>query len=308
MSYKKFLFTLISGFIALLLFNMAFEVAAQTLPTPTPAPYWACPAGQYGIPGEGCVDADPGHYVPVPNLQEQYACDPGNYQPASGAVSCIPAGPGHYVPTTAAVEQTACPPGYYQPASGAVTCFPADPGHYVDANGSAIQTKCAVGTYQPFAGSASCLLADPGYFVDTTGATEQTMCPVGYTSEAGAAECTPIGYTFTGFFQPVDMSALNVVKAGQAIPIKFSLDGDHGLGIMAAGYPASAPITCDNNAPLDAIAETVSAGSSSLSYNPDTDQYTYVWKTNKSWANTCRTLTIMLDDGSVHQANFKFSR
>jgi hypothetical protein len=49
------------------------------------------------------------------------------------------------------------------------------------------------------------------------------------------------------------MAALNVVKAGRAIPIKFSLSGDYGLGIMAAGYPASAPIACDNSAPTDAI-------------------------------------------------------
>jgi hypothetical protein len=126
----------------------------------------------------------------------------------------------------------------------------------------------------------------------------------------GATECTLVaaGYTFTGFFAPVDMAALNVVKAGRAIPIKFSLSGDYGLGIMAAGYPASAPIACDNSAPTDAIEETVSAGSSSLSYDPDTGQYTYVWKTNKTWANSCRTLTVMLDDGSVHQADFRFNR
>ena len=305
---KKFLFTLISGFIALLLFNMDFEVAAETLPTPTPAPYWACPAGQYGIPGEGCVDADPGHFVPGPGATEQIECPVGRYQPNSGSISCIIADPGHYVDTTGSAIQTKCAVGTYQPIAGSASCLLAGPGHYVSTTAATAQTACAPGNYQPASGAVSCIAADPGSYVPEPAATEQLLCPAGTTSSAAATECTPAGYTFTGFFQPVDMSALNVVKAGQAITIKFSLSGDHGLDIMAATYPASAPITCNNNAPLDAIEETVSAGSSSLSYNPDTDQYTYVWKTNKSWANTCRTLTVKLDDGSVHQANFKFSR
>ena len=47
-------------------------------------------------------------------------------------------------------------------------------------------------------------------------------------------------YNFSGFFQPVDnLPTLNAVKAGQAIPVKFSLNGDQGLSIFAAGYPRS---------------------------------------------------------------------
>jgi len=113
-------------------------------------------------------------------------------------------------------------------------------------------------------------------------------------------------YYFTGFFQPVDnLPTLNVVNAGRAIPVKFSLGGDQGLDIFAAGYPASAVVTCGSTAE-DAIEETVTAGSSSLSYDASTDTYTYVWKTNKSWTGTCRTLVVKLDNGSYHYANFKF--
>jgi hypothetical protein len=187
----------------------------------------------------------------------------------------------------------------------AVSCQLAQPGHYVDFQGAAGQTACSPGYYQPNSGATSCLAADPGFYVPAPAATEQLACPAGYTSEAAAIECTLVepGYTFTGFFAPVDMAALNVVKAGRAIPIKFSLGGDFGLDIMAAGYPASAPVACDSSLPLDSVEETVSAGSSSLSYDADSDQYTYVWKTNKGWANSCRILTIMLDDGSVYQAS-----
>ncbi|HVF25234.1 MAG TPA: PxKF domain-containing protein, partial [Anaerolineales bacterium] len=113
-------------------------------------------------------------------------------------------------------------------------------------------------------------------------------------------------YTFSGFFQPVDnLPVLNTVNAGRAIPVKFSLGGDQGLDIFAPGYPSSTVIACGSTAG-DAVEQTVTAGSSSLSYDSSTDQYTYVWKTEKAWAGTCRTLVVKLNDGTFHWANFKF--
>ncbi len=115
-------------------------------------------------------------------------------------------------------------------------------------------------------------------------------------------------YHFTGFFPPVDnQPMLNVVKAGSAIPVKFSLGGYQGPNIFAAGYPASAMVTCGSSIE-DAIEQTVTAGASSLSYDATTDQYTYVWKTDNSWANTCRTFVLKLNDGSYHRADFKFKK
>jgi len=116
----------------------------------------------------------------------------------------------------------------------------------------------------------------------------------------------PLHYNFTGFFQPVDNApVLNSVKAGSSVPVKFSLAGDQGLDIFLSGYPTSQQIACDSSASLDDIEQTVTAGGSSLSYDATTDQYTYVWKTNKSWAGTCRQLVVILKDGSIHTANFK---
>jgi hypothetical protein len=99
---------------------------------------------------------------------------------------------------------------------------------------------------------------------------------------------------------------LNVVTAGKAIPVKFSLSGNKGLNIFAAGSPSSVTISCDGTAPQDDIEETVNAGGSSLSYTALTDQYNYVWKTENSWKNTCRQLIVRLNDGTEHRANFKF--
>lgn len=114
-------------------------------------------------------------------------------------------------------------------------------------------------------------------------------------------------YNFLGFFQPVDnLPVLNVVNAGKAIPVKFSLSGNKGLNIFAAGSPSSVSISCDGSAPQSDIDETVNAGGSSLNYDAGADQYNYVWKTQNSWKNTCRQLILTLNDGTEHRANFKF--
>jgi hypothetical protein len=56
-----------------------------------------------------------------------------------------------------------------------------------------------------------------------------------------------VGYGFNGFFQPVDKDKLNIVKAGSAIPVKFSLGGNQGLAIFATGSPASIATSCGVN-------------------------------------------------------------
>jgi hypothetical protein len=114
-------------------------------------------------------------------------------------------------------------------------------------------------------------------------------------------------YDFSGFFAPVDNpDVMNRIQAGSAVPVKFGLAGDQGLDIFAEGYPRSRLIGCDSAAPVDNIEQTVSAGESGLTYDATADQYTYVWKTSKAWGATCRQLVAKLDDGTVHQANFRF--
>jgi hypothetical protein len=90
--------------------------------------------------------------------------------------------------------------------------------------------------------------------------------------------------------------------------VNLSLDGFKGFGVMAAGYPQSQPIACDAGAPVDVVETTLPARFSVLLYDPVTDTYVYLWKTDRSWAGTCRQLVVKLDDGSVHRANFQFTR
>ena len=117
----------------------------------------------------------------------------------------------------------------------------------------------------------------------------------------------PLLYTFTGFSQPVDnLPTVNQMKAGGAVPVKFSLGGNQGLDIFEDGYPKSQTIPCNSTASVDGVEETLTAGSSSLTYDASSDTYSYVWKTEKSWAGTCRQLVVKLTDGTYHRANFQF--
>jgi Tol biopolymer transport system component len=116
-----------------------------------------------------------------------------------------------------------------------------------------------------------------------------------------------VQYPFNGFFAPVDNEpVINVAKAGSAIPVIFSLGGNQGLNIFASGYPKSQTIACDSTAPADGIDSTLTAGGSSLSYDSSSGRYTYVWKTDKSWAGTCRAFVLKTVDGVTHRADFKF--
>jgi hypothetical protein len=146
----------------------------------------------------------------------------------------------------------------------------------------------------------------------TTVATDQRGYgrPAAAACDAGAFEfgAQPV-LAFTGFFAPVDDPPfVNRVKAGAGVPVKFSLAGDQGLDIFASGSPTSRVIACETGVPQDGIEETVTAGGSSLTYDPAADTYTYVWKTGKTWRGTCRRLEMTLIDGTVHTADFHFTK
>ena len=114
-------------------------------------------------------------------------------------------------------------------------------------------------------------------------------------------------WDFTGFFPPIaNLPALNSVKAGSAVPIKFSLGRQPGTGRSwpTARRPrrrsTARPLAPTGPAQAITIAEA-------LSYRSDTDTYSLTWKTTKGWTG-CRLLTVELDDGTVHEAAFRFTK
>ena len=114
-------------------------------------------------------------------------------------------------------------------------------------------------------------------------------------------------YEFDGFYSPIDnQPTVNLATAGQAIPVKFSLGADEGLDILEPGYPRAVQIDCESGLDINVIEGTTTAGESTLTYDAATDTYHYVWKTDKAWKGTCRRLIVGLDDGSRHEADFRF--
>ena len=69
---------------------------------------------------------------------------------------------------------------------------------------------------------------------------------------------------------------VNAGKAGQTIPVTFSLGGNFGLDIFADGYPRSDGGPCTGG-PTDDIETTSNAAG--LKYDTATGLYAYHWKT-----------------------------
>ena len=194
------------------------------------------------------------------------------------------------------------------PTPPTISC-PADITVYLPLNSTATSTTVNFNV----TGSDNC-----GTPAITTDAPAGNDFPVGTTTvtatandgNGNTASCSfnvTVLYNFSGFFAPVDnLPVFNQMKAGQAVPTKFSLSGNKGLNIFAVGSPNSVQIACDSGAPISEVEETSTAGSSSLSYDATSDRYNYVWKTESSWKNTCRQLNVVLNDGTTHSALFKF--
>jgi hypothetical protein len=109
--------------------------------------------------------------------------------------------------------------------------------------------------------------------------------------------------TFTGFFAPVsNMPSMNSANAGSAIPVKFTVGGYSGSQVLKAGSPSSTQVQCNSGA-----AETGAAVGNVGTLQSVRNSYTYVWKTNSSWAGTCRKFVLTLADGSTHKALFRFA-
>jgi hypothetical protein len=112
-----------------------------------------------------------------------------------------------------------------------------------------------------------------------------------------------VHYAFDGFFRPVDNDGVNVVRMGQAVPLKFSLAGDHGLGVISKVKAVT--YACDAPRESVEITDAATPGQSELSYDADADQYVYVWKTAKKWDGNCALLAMQLNDGSWHFLKFQ---
>ena len=133
----------------------------------------------------------------------------------------------------------------------------------------------------------------------------------------GAQQSFNIGFRFVGFSAPVDNtnSYMNVLKAGQAIPLKWRLldANDQPVTNLAGVTVTAKTLSCSIGATED-LMEEVAAGSSGLQ-NLGNGYYQFNWASPKSYANSCKTLHLDLGEGKdangnpvTRTAQFRFNK
>jgi methionine-rich copper-binding protein CopC len=151
-------------------------------------------------------------------------------------------------------------------------------------------TFSAAGIQAPASQTIRVRGSDPGGLADTDAGVVNVILPTG------------------GFGRPIDdSSGPVVVKAGSVIPVKFSLGGNRGIDVLRAGYPASKAYTCGATPPDDANQPAASVGPGGLRYDSGADMYSFQWKTDKAWDDTCRVFVVGLKDGTNLKVAFQFN-
>jgi hypothetical protein len=153
-------------------------------------------------------------------------------------------------------------------------------------------------TYTP---AASYSGADSFTFKVNDGTVDSAAATVSITVE--------LHYNFGGFLQPIDTNVVNSANAGQTIPVKWRLTDANGVPISDPSSFVSVtsfatPGGCGGSA--DAIETYAASTAAGLQYLGD-GNWQFNWKTPKTYAGQCRTLSLNLKDGaSTRTASFMF--
>jgi hypothetical protein len=128
-------------------------------------------------------------------------------------------------------------------------------------------------------------------------------------AQAGSAGRCPIDdvITFTGFYAPLKGTDTVMARAGQGLPVKWNTFSN-GVSVEDSASDhtvTSREVGCDLDGPGDNPPVADAAGNSALRWDPDAGQYIFVWKTSRSWVNTCHELTVTYQDTPLTvQVNF----
>ncbi|MGH3372383.1 MAG: PxKF domain-containing protein, partial [Nocardioidaceae bacterium] len=118
---------------------------------------------------------------------------------------------------------------------------------------------------------------------------------------------TVLPWTLDGYYQPVNLAALNAVKAGSTVPLKFNVrrDGQTITDPAVLGARFGVVRTACPNEPLDPFEGFLSSGGTTLRYDPIGGQWIQNWATPKTAVGTCWKVTMTAADGSSISADFK---
>jgi hypothetical protein len=195
---------------------------------------------------------------------------------------------------TVTVVDTTAPAIVWQggPADGATYVFGSVP-----PAGSCMATDLVVGP-------VPCVVTGYG---TTVGAHTLTAAATDSANASAATRTYTVAkWTFSGFYQPVDMNGvLNVVKGGSTVPLKFEVfAGTTELtGTSAIKTFTQRQVTCGTTTGSDDI-EITSTGGTTLRYDSTGGQFIQNWQTPKQ-PGVCYIVTVTMQDGSTLSASFK---
>jgi TolB protein len=182
---------------------------------------------------------------------------------------------------------------------------PAVGGQYLIGSLVQVSFRC---TDQPYgSGVASCTSTlPPGDRADTSTVGRKTFTV--FATDGAGNRSSRDGYydvvwPFAGFFSPLDAD-VNNVRAGDTLPLRFSLSGYRGLDVVQPGWPQFSTVPCDGSVQLDGG----QPAGGSLEYNAKLDRYTWSWPSPKSLAGSCAQVVLELRDGTLHRATLRFGK
>ncbi len=118
-----------------------------------------------------------------------------------------------------------------------------------------------------------------------------------------------VSYTFEGFSAPIAAGQRTTVKAGAAVPVRWQLSDANGyvsdrsaiVDIRSYAFECGA-VDTGATATIEGTTEV-----SGLTYDTETNEWQYVWKTQRKWHNTCRQLVVTFADGQTASAVFEMT-
>jgi hypothetical protein len=164
-------------------------------------------------------------------------------------------------------------------------------------------------------GVAAQSVADGSHLLDTSTVGPKTFTVVAQDNAGNSSTniCSyHVIYDFLGaggFRVPIDNPpVLNTAKAGSGIPVKWQLPDGRGGFISDLSVVISIQrqqVACEDisSAVSDPV-ETTASGDSGLRFDPATNEYLYIWKTEKTQAGKCYIFLLNLNDGRQYRANF----
>lgn len=215
------------------------------------------------------------------------------------------------------------------PGSGSAEISACATGQTFVAAGSTVVVTCASLVLEVVTGSAEVVLgdglievsipedgkaeiaedADGGATVENLGSEPITVTVDGVEATIALGETSTFeAWDFVGFLSPVDNPPmLNTMKAGAGVPLKWRVldaSGEPVTDLSAAAITVS-ELDCETGDGSDEVEQGATAGSALQ--NLGDGYYQVNWKSLKSYAGTCKTMHLDIEDGVTHDAFFKFN-